>query len=68
MAQEAYDSTAGGRMSRRGMLRSVGAAVGAAVLAPRLVGAQTPPSPVGPPTTITMNSEFCQTILLPSSA
>jgi len=53
MAQEAYDSTAGGRMSRRGMLRSVGAAVGAAVLAPRLVGAQTPPSPVGPPTTIT---------------
>ena len=42
MAQEAYDPE-GGAMSRRTMLRSVGAAVGAAVLAPRLAGAQTPP-------------------------
>ena len=53
MAQEAYDSAAGDSISRRGMLRCVGAAVGAAVLAPRLVSAQTPPSPIGPPSTIT---------------
>src|SRR6267142_2010066 len=50
MAQEAYDPEHSG-MSRRTMLRSVGAAVGAAVLAPRLAGAQTPP--VGPPSTVT---------------
>src|SRR5260370_34636657 len=50
MAQEAYDPERGA-MSRRTMLRSVGAAVGAAVLAPRLAGAQTPP--IGPPSTIT---------------
>jgi len=54
MAQEAYDPEAGGSMSRRKMIRSVGAAVGAAVLAPRLVSAQTSPSgPVAPPSTIT---------------
>ena len=53
MAQEAYDPE-GGAMSRRKMLRSVGAAVGAAVLVPRLGGAQTPPSgPAAPPSTIT---------------
>src|SRR4029450_2583153 len=41
-------------MSRRRMLTSVGAAVGAAVLVPRLAGAQTPPSgPVAPPSTVT---------------
>ena len=50
MAQEAYDPE-NRSVSRRTMLRSVGAAVGAAVLAPRLAGAQTPP--VGPPSTIT---------------
>ena len=50
MAQEAYDPERSA-VSRRTMLRSVGAAVGAAVLAPRLAGAQTPP--VGPPSTIT---------------
>jgi gluconolactonase len=50
MAQEAYDPEQSG-MSRRTLLRSVGAAVGAAVLAPRLAGAQTPP--MGPPSTIT---------------
>src|SRR5207245_8088117 len=50
MAQEAYDPERGA-MSRRTMLRSVGAAVGAAALAPRLAGAQTPP--IGPPSTIT---------------
>jgi len=54
MAHEAHDPEAGTSMSRRVMLRSVGAAVGAAVLAPRLVGAQTPPSgPVAPPSTVT---------------
>ncbi|HSE06986.1 MAG TPA: SMP-30/gluconolactonase/LRE family protein, partial [Methylomirabilota bacterium] len=54
MAQEAHDPEAGTSISRRVMLRSVGAAVGAAVLAPRLAGAQTPPSgPVAPPSTIT---------------
>ena len=54
MAQEAHDPEAGTSMSRRVMLRSVGAAVGVAVLAPRLAGAQTPPSgPVAPPSTIT---------------
>ncbi|HWN14239.1 MAG TPA: SMP-30/gluconolactonase/LRE family protein, partial [Candidatus Dormibacteraeota bacterium] len=50
MAQEAYDPERSA-VSRRTMLRSVGAAVGAAVLAPRLAGAQTPP--VGPPSTVT---------------
>ena len=54
MAQEAHDPEAGTSISRRVMLRSVGAAVGAAVLAPRLAGAQTPPSgPVAPPSTVT---------------
>ena len=50
MAQEAYDPERSA-VSRRTMLRSVGAAVGVAVLAPRLAGAQTPPA--GPPSTIT---------------
>jgi len=54
MAHEAHDPEAGTSMSRRVMLRSVGAAVGAAVLVPRLAGAQTPPSgPVAPPSTVT---------------
>jgi len=53
MAQEAYDPETG-VISRRRMLRSVGAAVGAAVLAPRLAGAQAPPGgPVAPPSTVT---------------
>jgi len=53
MGQEAHDPEAGTSMSRRVMLRSVGAAVGAAVLAPRLAGAQTPPSgPMAPPSTV----------------
>ena len=52
MAQEAHDPEAGTSMSRRVMLRSVGAAVGAAVLAPRILAAQTP-APMAPPSTIT---------------
>src|SRR5512137_166807 len=50
MAQEAYDPESSA-MSRRTMLRSVGAAVGAAVLVPRLAAAQS--GPVAPPSTIT---------------
>ncbi len=54
MTQEARDSAAVGSISRRKMIRSVGVAVGAAVIAPRLMGAQTPSSaPIGPPSTIT---------------
>ena len=41
-------------ISRRVMLQSVGAAVGAAVLAPRVAGAQAPAGgPVAPPSTVT---------------
>src|SRR5438874_11057703 len=41
-------------LSRRRMIRGVGAALGAAALAPGLTGAQTSSSaPVGPPTTVT---------------
>ena len=48
MAPEEFDSKLNGYVLRRKLLRGVGAAVGAAVLAPRLAGAQAPPSgPVG---------------------
>jgi gluconolactonase len=54
MTHEANDMEAVGSMSRRKMLHSVGVAVGAAMLAPRLAGAQTPPAgSLGPPSTIT---------------
>jgi len=53
MTKEACNSEVGGSMSRRKMLRSVGVAVGAAVLAPQWVRAQTPPRPAAPPSTIT---------------
>src|SRR5688500_1774566 len=54
MAHETYDTEAVVSMSRRKMLHGVGVALGAAVLAPRLAGAQAPPSgPVAPPSTIT---------------
>ena len=53
MTHEARNSQAVGTISRRNMLRDMGVAVGAAVFAPRLAGAKTPSSPVGPPSTIT---------------
>src|SRR5438046_995474 len=52
MTQDAFDSGMDGSISRRRMLRSMGVAVGAAVLAPRLVRAQ-PSGPAAPPSTIT---------------
>ena len=54
MTKKACDSEVNGSMSRRKMLRSMGVAVGAAVLAPQLARAQTGPRvPIGPPSTIT---------------
>ncbi len=54
MAHETYDTEAVVSTSRRKMLRSAGAALGAAMLAPHLARAQTSPSgPVAPPSTIT---------------
>ena len=53
MTKEMRNSEADVLLSRRKMLRSVGVAMGAAVLAPQLVRAQTAPRPVGPPSTIT---------------
>jgi len=53
MTKEACNSEVDGSMSRRKMLRSVGVAVGAAVLAPQWLRAQTAPRPVAPPSTIT---------------
>ena len=54
MAQEANDHRVDGEISRRKMLRSMGVAVGAAVLAPRWVSAQAAQgAPVAPPSTIT---------------
>jgi gluconolactonase len=54
MAHETYDAEAAVSTSRRRMLRNAGVAVGAAMLTPRLVHAQTPPGgPVAPPSTIT---------------
>jgi len=54
MAHETYDAEAGVSTSRRRMLRNAGVAVGAVILTPRLVHAQTPPGgPVAPPSTIT---------------
>jgi gluconolactonase len=54
MVQEAFDSLVNGSMSRRKMIRSVGVAMGAAMLAPQLGRAQTAPSGlVAPPSTIT---------------
>src|SRR5437899_9217436 len=52
MTQDAFDSGRDGSISRRKMLRSVGVAVGAAVLAPRLVRARSS-GPAAPPSTIT---------------
>jgi gluconolactonase len=54
MVQEACDSLVNGAMSRRKMIRNVGVAMGAAMLAPQLGRAQTAPSgPVAPQSTIT---------------
>src|SRR5512134_106174 len=54
MAQDESDRVTEGSSSRRQVLRGVGAAVGAAMLAPRWVSAQTAASgPVAPPSTIT---------------
>ena len=54
MAHETYDTEAVVSIARRKMLRSAGAALGAAMLAPHLARAQTSPSgPVAPPSTIT---------------
>ena len=53
MAQEAHAPEASASISRRGIITVMGAA-GAAVLAPRLARAQTPPGgPVAPPSTVT---------------
>jgi gluconolactonase len=50
----AFDPARAGRMSRRGMLRTMGAAAGAAVVAPRVVLAQNPAAGQAvPPSTIT---------------
>ncbi|HEV2039229.1 MAG TPA: SMP-30/gluconolactonase/LRE family protein, partial [Casimicrobiaceae bacterium] len=53
MTNEMRNSEANVLLSRRKMLRSVGVAMGAAVLAPQLVRAQTAPRPAAPPSTIT---------------
>ncbi len=53
MANEASEREDGSVMSRRTLIRTMGAVAGAAVLAPGLARAQTPPAPVGPPTVIT---------------
>ncbi len=52
MAQQPFDREMDGSMSRRTMLRGMGAAAGAAMLAPQWSRAQTP-RPAEPPSTIT---------------
>src|SRR5262249_5916108 len=51
MSREASDPDNGQQMSRRAAIRTLGAVAGAAVLAPRLAGAQA--GPVAPPSTVT---------------
>src|SRR5256885_10681499 len=54
MTQQTRDVDNAGSMSRRTMIRSAAAAVGAVAVAPRLLFAQSASSaPLGPPTTIT---------------
>jgi gluconolactonase len=53
MANEASEREDSGRMSRRALIKAVGAAAGVAAVAPIAALAQAPPGPVGPPTTIT---------------
>jgi gluconolactonase len=54
MAQAAHDPEARSVMSRRMLIKTMGVAAGAAVVAPRVVMAQAPPGgPVAPPSTVT---------------
>ena len=53
MAHEADDSEVVGSIQRRYLIRGVGAAIGAAVLAPQVVGAQGAGGSLGPASTIT---------------
>ncbi len=54
MTHDAHDPENVGSISRRNAIRNVGVALGAAMLAPRMVNAQTSQAaPIGPPTTIT---------------
>ena len=48
----AYEKTIDG-VSRRSLLKTIGAAAGAAIAAPRVASAQTQQPPIGPPSTIT---------------
>ncbi|HYB40116.1 MAG TPA: SMP-30/gluconolactonase/LRE family protein, partial [Candidatus Methylomirabilis sp.] len=52
MTREACGRDGDRLVSRRGLIKTLGVAAGAAVLAPRLAGGQTP-GPVAPPSTIT---------------
>jgi gluconolactonase len=52
MTHETFDLDESGRISRRGLFKTLGAAVGAAALAPELAAGQTP-GPSAPPSTIT---------------
>ena len=54
MKPQSHDPQSVDSMCRRTIIRGVGAAVGAAMLAPRFAGAQAPSrAPIGPPSTIT---------------
>src|SRR2546430_17375370 len=53
MARDACDRQDANRISRRGLIKTVGAAAGAVALAPRLVAAQAPSGPAAPPSTAT---------------
>ena len=48
----AYENTSGG-VSRRSLLKTIGAAAGVAIAVPRTAAAQAPQPPIGPPSTIT---------------
>src|SRR3989475_3863903 len=53
MARDACDRQDANLISRRGLIKTVGAAAGAVALAPRLVAAQAPSGPAAPPSTVT---------------
>ncbi len=54
MTREAYDVEGGSQISRRTLIKAIGAVVGAAAVAPRIVRAQGPPGgPAAPPSTVT---------------
>lgn len=54
MTREACDREIGSLISRRTLIKAIGAVAGVAAVAPRVVAAQAPPgSPMGPPSTVT---------------